>query len=259
MYSESMSSRKTISKSDNFLKSKSAVTEVMDFISIVGILLLAFSIIGVAGYPVLRNAQETRYIENTRLSFIVLADNINRITLGQAPSQSVEMKIYGGRLSSTGESRINITAVNSTGYRLTFDQQMRSIENSIGDTIVAYEGTAVWVKYPNGVVLNAYKPVITNQSNVLVIPVVFINGNSSVGGTGMSRVTAKGIPGITYWDNVSDIMVRINSSYSDAWRDYYNSTMLWDNCPVTSNCTVRLNRSNMDIYILKTQIDTEIV
>lgn len=239
-------------------RSQDAVTEVLDFVAIIGILLLSFSIIAVAGYPVLQSAQETRYIENTKLSFIVMADNINKIALGQAPSQSVELKIYGGRLSTTGNSRINITAINSANDRITLvDQQMRSIENTIGDTVVAYEGTGVWVKYPNGVVLNPYKPLITNQGKAIVIPVVLINGNASVGGTGMSRITAKGIPGITYWGNVSNIMVRINSSYTDGWRSFYRDIMAWDYC-VGGDCTAQLNAANVDVYILRTQIDTEI-
>ncbi|MCE8422779.1 MAG: hypothetical protein J5U16_02470, partial [Candidatus Methanoperedens sp.] len=48
-----------------FLESNDAVAEVLDFVTILGILMLAFSMIALAGYPILRSAQETRYIENT--------------------------------------------------------------------------------------------------------------------------------------------------------------------------------------------------
>lgn len=251
------------SKIERLLKSQDAVTEVMDFIAIIGILLLSFSIIGVAGYPVLKSAQETRYLENTKLSFVVLADNINKVALGLAPSRSIEIKIYGGRLGSTGDStiKINATRFNSSKdppyEEITLvNQQLRSIENYVGDTVVAYEGTAVWIKYPNGVILNPYRPHITNQTNTLVIPVVLINGNSSIGGTGMSRVVAKGMTRVKPYPNVSNVTITVNSSYIDGWRDFYTNVMSWDSCP--SDCTVRFNSSNLDVYILNTQMDTEI-
>lgn len=244
-------------KINYFLRSHDAVAEVMDFITIVGILMLSFSIIGVAGYPVLKSAQETRYTENTRLSFIVLAENINKIALGQAPSQSVELKMYGGRLNVAGESTIEINATNSTHDVIQYFDQMGSIQNSIGDTVVTYEGTAVWVKYPNGVILNAYKPLITNQSNVLIIPVVSIGGNYSTGGTGMGRIRAEGEPGVTLWSNVSNVTVTITGDYVSGWKDYFKNIMKWY-VPDSGGYTARLNATNLDVYILKIDMYTEI-
>ena len=113
-----------------FLSSEDAVSEVIDFVTILGILVLSIGLIGVAGYPILKNAQEGNQIENTKQSFIVLAENMNKVVLGQAPSQSVELKMYGGTLSVTGSSTINITANWTNGStierKILVDQQMRS-------------------------------------------------------------------------------------------------------------------------------------
>jgi len=241
------------------LKSQDAVAEVMDFITIVGILLLSFSIIGVAGYPVLRDAQETKYVENTRLSFVVLADNINKIALGQAPSQNLELKLYGGRLSVTRESTIKINATNSTDHEVTlYFDLMGNIQNSIGDTVVTYEGTGVWVKYPNGVILNAYKPLIINQSNMLVIPVVRISSNYSTGGTGISSIRAEGEPGVTLYSNMRNITITITGNYVSGWKDYFSNIneMIWE---TGDTYTARLNTStNLDVYILSTDMRTVI-
>lgn len=246
----------------NFLSSQDAVSEVVDFVTVLGILVISIGLIGVAGYPLLKNAQEINQIENTKQSFVVLAENINKVVLGQAPSQSVELKMYGGTLSITGSSTINITARDSTGENITLaDQQMRSIESTVGDTVIAYEGTAVWAKYPNGNTLLVYKPLITNQSNALVIPVVKVNpiGSASTGGSGMSRVTAKGVPGVTLYSDMSNIVVRINSSYSNGWVNYYKEIMSWDYCMGT-DCVAQLNTiNNIDVYILDIQLDAEVI
>ncbi|MDD5463462.1 MAG: hypothetical protein PHG00_17930 [Methylococcales bacterium] len=244
-----------------FLFSEDAVSEVLDFITVLSILVISIGIIGVTGYPLVKTAQEVNNIETTKQSFTVLAANINKVVLGQAPSQSVELKMYGGSLSITGSSTINITA-NSSGQRIPLvNSTMRSIESVVGETVIAYEGTGVWIKYPDGNTFLVYKPLITNQSNVLVIPVVSINGSSSTGGSGMSRVTVKGTPRATYYNNVSDVIVRINSSYADGWQNrFFKSIMGWTICTNKADCISNLETpDNIDVYILNVQIDAEVV
>ncbi|CAG1006461.1 MAG: hypothetical protein OIN86_08640 [Candidatus Methanoperedens sp.] len=241
-----------------FLSSEDAVSEVVDFVTILGLLVLSIGLIGVAGYPIVKNAQEANHIENTKQSFIVLANNVNKVVMGQAPSQNVELKMYGGSLSVTGSSTINITAINSTNENITLvDRQMRSIESVVGETIVAYEGTGVWVRYPNGNTILVSKPLISNQSNMLVIPIVAIGGTSSVGGSGMSRVTAKGIPKVSVYKNVSNIIVTINSTYSKGWENYFTNVNAWSPCD-PDECTAKLEMENIDVYIINIQLDTEV-
>ncbi|TRZ91332.1 MAG: hypothetical protein D4R88_02105 [Methanosarcinales archaeon] len=253
-----------------FLNSGDAVAEVLDFVTILGILIISFSLIGLMGYPAIRSAQESRFTENTRQSFVVLADNVNKIALGQSPSQSVEIKLYGGRLQVTGESMINIngTVYNAsigTSQEITLDTEtMRSIENSIGETLVAYEGTGVWVKYSDDVILNPYKPLIINQSNVLIIPVVYLYGESSMGGTGISRVTLcpdhPCSPELTSWSNVSNVTITITGNYTSGWKDYFRNMkgMTWETGGTGEVITAKLNNSRMDVHILKTLINAVI-
>ena len=263
-----MSFKKSPLNFKHFRRSEEAVAEVLDFITIVGILMLSLSLIGLMGYPAIRSAQESRFTENTRQSFVVLADNVNKIALGQAPSQSVEIKLYGGKLSVTGEStiRINGTIYNGTNSsEVTLEEEsMRSIENSIGETLVAYEGTAVWVKYPNDVILNPSKPLIINQSNVLIIPVVYLYGESEMAGTGISRVTLcpdqPCSPELTVWSNVSNVTITITGNYVSGWKDYFRNMkgLNWKIGGTGDNYTAKLNNSRMDVHILKTFIEAVI-
>lgn len=259
-----MSFKKSPLNFKHFRRSEEAVAEVLDFITIVGILMLSLSLIGLMGYPAIRSAQESRFTENTRQSFVVLADNVNKIALGQAPSQSVEIKLYGGKLSVTGEStiRINGTIYNGTNSsEVTLEEEsMRSIENSIGETLVAYEGTGVWVKYPNDVILNPSKPLIINQSNVIIIPVVYLYGESEMAGTGISRVTLcpddPCYPDLTVWSNVTNVTITITGDYTSGWKDYFRGAkgLNWKIGGTGDNYTAKLNNTGMDVHILKTWI-----
>lgn len=245
-------------KNIKFLSSEDAVSEVVDFVTILGLLVLSTGLIGVAGYPIIQDAKEASHIENTEQSFIVMANNINKIVTGQAPSQNIEIKMYGGSLSVTGNSSINITARNSMDESISFSRQMRSIKSVIGDTIIAYEGTGVWIKHPNGNTTLISRPLISNQSNVLIFPFVTLGGITSIAGSGMSRVAARGIPDIVVWQNVSNINVTIDSDYSDGWENYFSNVEAWNLCD-TVECTVKLDMKNIDVYILNVQLDTEII
>ena len=261
-----MSFKKSPLNFKQFLNSGDAVAEVLDFLTILGILILSFSLIGLMGYPAIRSAQESRFTENTRQSFVVLADNVNKIALGQAPSQSVEIKLYGGKLSVTGNSTIQIngTIYNaSSGHNedtMLDMENMRSIENSIGETMVAYEGTGVWVKYPNDVILNPSQPLIIKQSNVLIIPIVYLYGESEMAGTGISRVTLcpdePCSPELTIWSNVSNVTITITGNYVSGWKDYFRNAkgMNWEIGGTGDNYTAKLNNTGMDVHILKTLI-----
>ena len=129
-------------------KSERAVSEVVDTILILGIMLIAISIIGVAGYPALQNIQEHGHTENIKQSHIILCENVNKVIFGIAPSQSVELKMYGGSVMASGTSTINVTMQiwNSSSVpafleNQTFKRQMREIKHSYEETAVAYENT----------------------------------------------------------------------------------------------------------------------
>ncbi len=264
-------------KKVQFLSSEDAVSETLDFVTLLGILVISMGLIGVAGYPIVQKVQESNYIENTKQSLIVLAANVNKVVLGQAPSQAVELKLYGGTLSlnesvnGSSTITINMTVFNQTigsNENIAISGDMGSIEGAVGNTVIAYEGTGVWAKYPNGNTLVS-KPLITNLSNVnnvLVIPVVSISisGTSSMGGTGMGWVTVceQGCmaPIVNITKNVSYINITINSTYSSGWSNYF-SEKSWDCSPLSGSsvtCTAPLN-ANVDVYILFVRLETEVI
>lgn len=223
-------------KIKELLYSEDAVTEVVDFVTILGMLVLAVGLIGVAGYPIIKNAQEANHIENTRQSFTVLAENINKVVMGQAPSQSVELKMYGDMLSvisaSTRTSTINITLIRDAG-NVSFEYDLGAIEAKFDTAIIGYENTGTWINYTSGGTIMISKPdfVISNDSMYIPVTTIGIStkGSSSMGGTGLVRVVAE-----EKWSelnsvsNVKSIRIIINSSYTDGWQQrFLKETNSW--------------------------------
>ena len=250
-------------KLTRILRSEDAVSEVVDFSIILGIMLLAVAVIGVAGFPLVEHMQESGHAENVRQSFIVLAANINKIAFGAAPSQSVELKLYGGLVSVTGDSAINVTvqAWNTSSSSVesnTFERHMRTIQNEYEDRFICYENTGAWAQYPIGDALMVSRPKLVLHDGVLTIPAVMISGSTGISGVGLVRVTSDGGTASVYsYYNVSQVDITIKSKYYKAWERYLEDTDDMGMQPMSldyTNTTVHLQKvyspDNIDVHVI---------
>lgn len=246
---------------DNLLNSDDAVSEILDFTITLGIMVLAISIIAVAGYPMVEHMKETGHIENIKQSFAVLTPNMNKIALGKAPSQSVELKMYGGStVSIGGNSYMNITMefwneTSSSVDTLSFERQMRMIENEFIDTSVAYENTAAWVKYPIGKAVMISEPMFAHGDDSMVIPMVTITGSSAISGSGLIRVISDGGQlSVERYQNVSNVEITLSSKYYEAWENYLDESVGMQVVSINSSTkTVVMEKNyspnNIDVFI----------
>lgn len=239
--------------------SDDAVTEVLDFIITLGMMLLAIGIIAVVGYPLVEHMKESGYQENIRQSFSVLTPNMNKIAAGKAPSQSVELKMHGGVVSVTGNSYMNVSMdmwneSTSSIEPISFERQLRAIENEYMDTSFAYENTGAWARYPQGSAIAVSKPVFAYDNSSLVIPMVTITGNEGISGSGLIRVVSNGGQLLVEsYNNVSQVEITLSSDYYEAWEKYLNESIGMQTTYVNaSNTTIQLRKDynpNIDVFI----------
>lgn len=216
----------------NFLISEDAVTEVVDYVTILGILVLSIGLIGVTGYPILKNAQNSNHITNTKQSFTVLAEYINNVVKGQAPSKSVELKLYGEGLSiipaSARNSTINITLYNGS-TNISYQYDLGVIEAQFDTAIIGYENTGTWINYSSGSTIMLSKPDIVISNYSVYIPVTTVSGSASVVGSGLVHVVATEIgSSLVSVPNITKISIIVNSSYTVGWQQrFLKETNSW--------------------------------
>lgn len=255
-------------KKITFLSTEDAVSEVVDFVTILGILVLAMAVIGIAGYPILKNAQEARHIENTRQSFIVLSESINKVISGQAPSQSVELKLYGDELSvilnSSKRSSMNITLINGTGGTNSWEYDLGVIEAKFDNVIIGYENTGVWANYSKGGTLIVSEPDFVINNDSMFIPVALIGtgteGSSSTGGTGLVRVIAQGrTSDLIQISNVTSVRVLVSGSFTQGWQNkYFNETKGWSELYPGQSMMVRNFIQPINVFIQRKLVEVSI-
>ena len=247
---------------ENWIKelwnSETGLTEVLDFTITLGVMLLAVTIIGVAGYPMLEHMQEMKHLENIEQSFSVLNPNMNKVVYGKAPSQSIELKMYGGKVAVTGDSYIIISmqacnGSSSSVETVSVESSLRIIENEFEDTTIAYENTGSWVKYPRGNAVAISKPAFIHKQNTLLIPVVPITGSKGISGSGLVRVIAEsGQISVERIENVSQVNITMQSDYYTGWQNFLSGSMDMQivDANATSNTVIASRNYNPGIDVV---------
>ncbi|WP_230375371.1 hypothetical protein [Methanolobus vulcani] len=238
--------------------SEEALTEVVDFVITLGVMLLALAVIGIAGYPMLEHMQESGHLQNIEQSFSVLKPNMNKVVYGKAPSQSVELKMYGGRVAITGDSYIIVSMQawnesSSSIETVSVENNLRMIENEYEETSIAYENTGAWVKYPQGNAVAISKPDISYNQNTLLIPIVPITGTEGISGSGLIRVISEsGQLSLERFENVSQVNITMKSDYYTGWESFLNESIGMQITDVdTTNNTFTASRTyNPNIEVL---------
>ena len=214
----------------NFLKSESAVSEVVGFIFVFSIVMLAISVIYAVGYPAIQSSKENTQFQNMEQSFMVLQSNINTVAFGQAPGRTLETSLGGGSIAVNSSKGFIIVKNGAEWYSGTIG----AIEYEKEGRRIAYEGGGVWKKYPAGAALKVSGPRIfvqdTSDGNrtvfVSIINISSEKGISSVGGEGTASVTVRSKPS-TYplnisYSNSDNVIIIVTSDYADAWKRYFD-------------------------------------
>ena len=217
--------------------SQDAVSEVVGYTLLLGIIVVAIGIISVTALPVIQDAKEQAYLKNVEQGFTVLDSKASLASIGKQPTQIVQMYTQAGSITvnDSSLSRIKVTFTNGTTTYVVYDESMGTIQYQLGDNKIAYEGGGVFRKYPGeGDPIMITPPEFHYNGETLTLPIIRINSNQSVGGTGVItlRLVSEQTPNVLF-PNPDDnpeftnplligkqVNVVIKSDYYKAWAKY---------------------------------------
>ncbi len=217
--------------------SQDAVSEVVGYTLLLGIIVVAIGIISMTALPVIQDAKEKAYLKNMEQGFTVLDSKASLVSIGKQPTQIVQMYTQAGSITvnDSSLSRIKVSFTNDTTTYVVYDESMGTIQYQLGDNKIAYEGGGVFRKYPGeGDPVIITPPEFHYNGETLTLPIIRINSNQSVGGTGVVtlRLVSEQTPNVLF-PNPDDnpeytnplllgkqINVVIRSDYYKAWAKY---------------------------------------
>lgn len=256
-------------------RSDEAVSEIVGYLFIFGIVMSAISIVYVNAFPVLQRSQDQSYLANVDQSFRVLSFNINRIMTSGPPSQSIEVKLKDSTISVLGKSNLNVAWRNdSLQNDTTGAMTLLTVEHLFSDRKIAYEGGGVWVKTSDGGVATLAVPnwILGNATDIFYS--TLSTSNASRSGTGLTdielvnscRVLGQCAPTTVQYINASRVTLNVTSEYCLGWEHYFERTwgfqaahfdgsVCGSNNRLVANVSAWLGGVNATLYL--TQVSVE--
>lgn len=216
------------------IKSEEAVSEVLGYSLILGIVIISVSLMTISSFPILSHLKDSVYLETSLEALSMVDGRISLVANSPNTSQPSRFELSGGKMivSNYSESRITIRVTNNSGGQdEIFNKSMGKLEYIIGDQKIGYENGGFFRKYPEGNTAMITPPEFHFNEGTLTFPIIRINGSNSISGKGVININAlsKKNPVIIY-PNISTnslnpifdkkVNITIKSEYYKAWAQY---------------------------------------
>ncbi|MEA1944547.1 MAG: hypothetical protein U9N07_04330 [Euryarchaeota archaeon] len=213
----------------NFFQSDRAVSEVIGYALVFGIIVTAIGLIYVAGLPALQSSKDTTQFKSVEQGFMILRTDLLKVALDQSPVRTTKLgTAEGGSLSSDPSAcKLSLKIFESTNPVFDDTIELGNIEFASRIGSISCENGAVVTKYPSGSIMTS-KPRMfnsTDQGNIMFSLVKINDSFSSVGG-GIARIT---ISNPRFNESIfstpevyrnGKLKIKVDSEYADAWERF---------------------------------------
>jgi len=216
----------------DLLNSDDAVSEVLGYILIFGMIVTMVSLIFTVAIPSIEDAQASAYLKSIERGITVFDSKASIVALGESPAQTVNIDSKGG-IFGVNESASHITVVMGDTDKKIFDDTLGTLTYVLGGIVIAYEGGGVWMKYPKGDAIMLSPPEFHYNGETLTLPIIRLLGNEATSGTGTVQFKVTKDNSTIRFPNSTintlfinpvagskDILITITSDYYKAWAKY---------------------------------------
>jgi hypothetical protein len=217
-------------------RSEIAVSEVVGFIIILGIMMTGIGLVTLYGYPALIQEQSNANIKNMERNMIVLQNDIESLTYKSVPYEETSMQVSGGVLSvenpATPPDKPYFTIYYTGNPDIEFRSGEIQFESSSQDAVVILENGAVIIRYwsdPTGsAMISEPRWYYDSPTKTFVIPLITVSSDVplSQSGVGTVRMNITESPPEMYPHSGGTVSVAydpdITNHHQTAWDNYFD-------------------------------------
>jgi hypothetical protein len=235
-------------------ESNKAVSSVLGYTLILGIVILILSIIFIHTYSMVNQTREKVKYGSMAQGFEKIQNMINYVAYSGTSERSIRIMLNEGSISVTRGCKISISVYNTTSTVPVYNYSGYSgaVVYSYGDYKIAFENGGVWLSshgMPSIVSsprIFLYKKIINNQT-VFFMALTFINGSGSIGGNSFAQILVRFNSSSVKIFGPGYIRLKIVSEFARAWYNYFNC--LKNNQKNVASMQTELNGSNVYVTI----------
>lgn len=237
-----------------------AQSETVGFVLVFALIVASTGIVYVAGFSTLDDARAAEDLNNMERAFDVLADNVDDVSTGDAPSRATELRLGGGDLV-LGET-VNVTVrTNVTATPIPI--HTRPIVYRLDGTEIVYTSGATF-RTDRGETVMLSEPDLVVSDRQVILPVTDVDagsGNTAMGGdsTVLVRTRRKSPPTTRSFatnDSGVAVNVTVESPRAEAWQRLFQSRG-FDTCHEHSATNVSCTVETDELHVSWTTTSAE--
>lgn len=222
-------------------------TELLGTILIFAMVTISIGMVYSAGFSSLLEAREFEQTTNAQRAFEVFADNMEDITLHNAPSRTTEIKLSGATLSVAEPIEVQIK-VTGTTINETYSVRPLIYSADTGERIIYVQGAVLREAGDNAVIARERSMILNDTRSVIPVIRTRLVGSASVGGSTTVLVRASHAQtDIVYLnqDDPATVWFNVSSPRAATWADHLESRSGVSDCEVSIDrvaCRVESDR-----------------
>lgn len=229
-----------------------AQSETIGFVLVFALIAASTGIVSVAGFSTLDDARTAEDLNNMERAFDVLADNVEDVTHGEAPSRATELRLGGGDLVLGETVRITV-ATNVTATPIPI--RTHPIVYRLDGTDIVYTSGAI-LRTDRGSTVMRAEPNLVVSDQFVILPLTDVDagsGSTAMGGdsTVLVRTRRKSSPtaeSIATNDTDVTANVTVESPRAMAWKRLFQSRG-FDTCVEHSQTNVSCTVETGELHV----------
>ncbi|MFC7324024.1 hypothetical protein ACFQMF_05435 [Halorubrum rutilum] len=208
------------------------VSDVVGYILVFSLITITIGTVFAVGITGVEDRREAERVANVERAFDVFDDNLRDVQRYGDPSRATEIRLAGGTLATSGETRFVLNRTTGGGDNVTLAEwQAGSLTYRDGDTVIAYDAGALVRSDGDGSVMLSDPRFVAayDRTTIPIVDLVPEEADASVTGEGTVQITT-----VDQLDTGSEtsrfdaagetLHLRVESAHAGAWRRYFQRT-----------------------------------
>ena len=217
---------------NKLIRSDRAVSEVMGYTLVFGIVILAIGLIYTAGIPALQSTKDATQFKSVEQGFMILNTDLLKVALDQSPVRTTKLgTAEGGMLASDPEAcDLSLKIFDGAGTEQFNDTiELGRIEFASGLGSITCENGAVITKYASGSFMVVKPRMFKSDQDQIMFSLIKVNDSSRSASGGISQITISNprfneslfnTPEV--YEN-GEMKIKVDSEYADSWKRFLSS------------------------------------
>jgi hypothetical protein len=207
--------------------SERAVSEVLSYILIFGVVMTAISIVYSQVYTSTVETSQKFKVEGIRESFKKIYNVFVLSVYGGAALQQIQIELQGGTISVENCTYVSINIGNEP-----YSIYTKSLNYQLGNYRISFENGALWESYygynrsvqtPSIYIKSVQVPQASGVDQVFVIVINEIDGDVTVSGEGSIVIIFNSSLQSSALYKEKDVTINITSPFADLWEGYFRN------------------------------------